>query len=86
MRPFILRMQGIARVEPAAVAMRADFDWDKPDARREYLRVKLNAAGGLDLFANQSSAVLASAVTYLCPEHAAGVEEFVAELNLTPDT
>ena len=60
-RPFILRMQGIARVEPAAVAMRADFDWDKPDARREYLRVKLNAAGGLDLFANQGSGVLASA-------------------------
>ena len=54
-------MQGIARVEPAAVAMRADFDWDKPDARREYLRVKLNAAGGLDLFANQGSGVLASA-------------------------
>lgn len=60
-RPFILRMQGVARVEPAACPMRADFDWHKPDARREYLRVKLNAQGGLDLYPNQGSGVLASA-------------------------
>ncbi len=61
-RPFILRCQGVARVEPRSYALRADFDWSKPDARREFLRVKLNAAGGLDLFSNQSSAVLTSAV------------------------
>ncbi len=61
-RPFLLRCQGVARVEPLAYPLRADFDWVKPDVRREFLRVKLNAAGGLDLFANQSSAVLTSAV------------------------
>ncbi len=61
-RPFILRCQGVARVEPLSYPLRADFDWGKPDPRREFLRVKLNAAGGLDLFANQSSAVLTSAV------------------------
>ncbi|MGP1678274.1 MAG: molybdopterin molybdotransferase MoeA [Burkholderiales bacterium] len=61
-RPFILRCQGVARVEPPSFPLRADFDWAKPDARREFLRVKLNTAGGLDLFANQSSAVLTSAV------------------------
>lgn len=61
-RPFILRCQGVARVEPRAVALRADFDWPKPDARREFLRVKLNAEGGLVLYPNQSSAVLTSAV------------------------
>jgi molybdopterin molybdotransferase len=60
-RPFILRMQGVTRVEPIACSLRADFDWEKPDARREFLRVKVNAAGGLDLFANQGSGVLASA-------------------------
>ena len=60
-RPFILRMQGVTRIEPIACSMRADFDWEKPDVRREFLRVKLNAAGGLDLFANQGSGVLASA-------------------------
>lgn len=61
-RPFILRCQGVARVEPLAYPLRADFDWAKPDSRREFLRVKLNTAGGLDLYTNQSSAVLTSAV------------------------
>ena len=61
-RPFILRCQGVTRVEPLGYALRADFDWSKPHPRREFLRVKLNASGGLDLFANQSSAVLTSTV------------------------
>jgi molybdopterin molybdotransferase len=61
-RPFILRCQGASAIEPLAFPMRADFDWPKPDARREFLRVKLNGAGGLELFPNQGSAVLTSAV------------------------
>jgi len=61
-RPFILRCQGVARTTPLCYPLRADFDWPKPDSRREFLRAKLNAAGGLDLFTNQSSAVLSSAV------------------------
>lgn len=40
--------------------MRADFDWPKPDRRREFLRVRINSEGGLDLFPNQSSGVLTS--------------------------
>lgn len=61
-RPFILRCQGVSRVAPLGYPLRADFDWPKPDLRREFLRAKLNAAGGLDLYPNQSSAVLSSAV------------------------
>ncbi|MEK7439087.1 MAG: molybdopterin molybdotransferase MoeA, partial [Pseudomonadota bacterium] len=61
-RPFILRCQGAVRAEPLSYALRADFDWTQPDSRREFLRVKSNPAGGLDLFPNQSSAVLTSAV------------------------
>lgn len=61
-RPFILRWQGIQDVVPKTVQLRADFDWAKPDRRNEFLRVKINAQGGLDLFANQSSAVLTSTV------------------------
>jgi molybdopterin molybdotransferase len=61
-RPFVLRCQGVARLEPHAYSLRADFDWPKPDARREFLRVKLNSSGGLDLFPNQSSGVLTSTV------------------------
>jgi molybdopterin molybdotransferase len=61
-RPFILRMQGVDQVAPKAYSLRADFDWAKPDRRREFLRVRLNDQGGLDLFANQSSGVLTSTV------------------------
>ena len=59
-RPFLLRTQGIATVEPKSIGARADFDWPEPDSRREFLRVKWNAQGGLDLYPTQDSAVLAS--------------------------
>jgi molybdopterin molybdotransferase len=59
-RPFLLKTQGIARVDPHAIQARADFDWPEPDARREFLRVKWNARGGLDLYHTQDSAVLMS--------------------------
>jgi molybdopterin molybdotransferase len=61
-RPAILRLAGVANVAPIAYAMRADFDWRKPDRRQEYLRAKINPEGGLDLFPNQGSAVLTSTV------------------------
>jgi molybdopterin molybdotransferase len=59
-RPFVLKTQGIAQVAPRAIEARADFDWPEPDARREYLRVKWNSQGGLDLYPTQDSAVLTS--------------------------
>lgn len=61
-RPFLLRMQGAADVAMPGQSLRADFAWPRADRRREFLRVRRNAAGGLDLFANQSSGVLTSAV------------------------
>ena len=61
-RPVLLRLQGATRLQPRPVSLRADFDWLRPDKRREFLRVRRNEAGGLDLFANQSSGVLTSAV------------------------
>ncbi|MDO8714773.1 MAG: molybdopterin molybdotransferase MoeA [Polynucleobacter sp.] len=60
-RPFILKLQGRDVSPPQAYPMRADFDWLKADRRNEFLRVKINAQGGLDLFPNQSSGVLTSA-------------------------
>nr|WP_315238267.1 gephyrin-like molybdotransferase Glp [uncultured Albidiferax sp.] len=60
-RPFVLRLQGAAAVEPPVMQLPAHFDWPRADKRREFLRVRRNAAGGLDLFANQSSGVLTSA-------------------------
>jgi molybdopterin molybdotransferase len=60
-RPFILKLQGRSDISSPSYLMRADFDWLKPDRRNEFLRVKINAQGGLDLFPNQSSGVLTSA-------------------------
>ena len=55
-------LQGMNPALPASLPLRADFDWPKPDRRREFLRVRVNAEGGLELFPNQSSGVLTSAV------------------------
>jgi molybdopterin molybdotransferase len=60
-RPFILKLQGRSDLTPPSFQVRADFDWLKPDRRNEFLRVKMNTEGGLELFPNQSSGVLTSA-------------------------
>ena len=59
-RPFLLRLQGVQNVLPRSIAARADFVWPKGDKRREFLRVRYNERGGLELFKNQSSGVLTS--------------------------
>ncbi|WP_310609384.1 gephyrin-like molybdotransferase Glp [Limnohabitans sp.] len=61
-RPFVLALQGVTKTDVACTEMTAHFDWTRADKRREFLRVKRNAQGGLDLFPNQSSGVLTSAV------------------------
>ena len=61
-RPFLQRLQGMRAAPLTPTLLPAHFSWTRPDRRREFLRVRRNAAGGLDLFANQSSAVLTSAV------------------------
>ena len=61
-RPVLMRLQGATDAGPVGMTMRADFDWPRPDKRREFLRVRRNALGGLDLFPNQSSGVLTSTV------------------------
>jgi len=61
-RPFLLRLQGAEAPGLQPVKLPAYFDLPRADKRREFLRVRRNAAGGLDLFPNQSSGVLTSAV------------------------
>jgi molybdopterin molybdotransferase len=61
-RPVLLRLQGARDVAPLQCTARADFDWPSPDRRREFLRARFNADGGLELFPNQSSGVLTSVV------------------------
>ena len=59
-RPFLLKMQGHTEVAPRYMSGMADFDWPEPAARREFLRVKLNSNGALDLYPTQDSAVMTS--------------------------
>ncbi|WP_280192427.1 gephyrin-like molybdotransferase Glp [Delftia sp. PS-11] len=60
-RPFVLRLQGVQQVLPRPVEARAEFAWPRADKRREFLRVRYNGSGALELFRNQSSGVLTSA-------------------------
>jgi molybdopterin molybdotransferase len=61
-RPFLLKLQGATELAPPAIGLPAHFDWPRPDKRREFLRARRNAGGGLELFPNQSSGVLTSTV------------------------
>ncbi|MCV2217875.1 molybdopterin molybdotransferase MoeA [Thauera sp. Sel9] len=61
-RPFLLASQGAGEVLPQSLMLRADFDWPKPDRRREFLRARMNAQGGVELFRNQDSSALNSTV------------------------
>jgi molybdopterin molybdotransferase len=59
-RPFLLRLQGAVAAPPPAMLLPAHFDWPRPDRRREFLRARIDAQGGVALFPNQSSGVLTS--------------------------
>jgi molybdopterin molybdotransferase len=63
-RPLLARLSGqagdLSTID--SIALRADFFPVKADKRREFLRARRNAQGGLDLFPNQNSSVLTSAV------------------------
>ncbi|HJV61731.1 MAG TPA: gephyrin-like molybdotransferase Glp [Albitalea sp.] len=61
-RPVLLHLQGARRLAPRTFMLRAGFDWPRPDRRQEFLRVRLDDDGSLELFPNQSSGVLTSAV------------------------
>lgn len=64
-RPFILRSQGVTEgVLPVPVMAKADFDWARPDKRREFARARLelDAEGKarVSVFPSRSSGMLSS--------------------------
>lgn len=61
-RPFILASQGVQDVLPQPLMLPAAFDWPRPDRRREFLRVRLNADGELERYPDQGSAALPATV------------------------
>lgn len=61
-RPVLGVLAGEPWCWPSPTLLRADFDWPRADKRREFVRVRRNASGGLSLFPHQGSGVLTSAV------------------------
>jgi len=61
-QPFLRQLTGQAQQALNPIRMPAHFSIAKADRRREFVRVRRNAQGGLDLFPNQSSGVLTSVV------------------------
>jgi molybdopterin molybdotransferase len=61
-RPFLLKLQGATQLAPTAMQLPAYFELARGDRRREFLRARRDHEGGLELFPNQSSAVLTSTV------------------------
>lgn len=61
-RPFVLAAQGVIDVGVQSLGLRADFDWPRPDKRREFLRARVTSDGGVELFSRQGSAALNSTV------------------------
>jgi molybdopterin molybdotransferase len=61
-QPFVQKLQGRNDWSWKAQPMVANFAVSKADKRREFLRVRINDQGTLDLFPNQSSGVLTSTV------------------------
>ncbi len=65
-RPFILKAQGVGDdgLLPTPVLARADFDWSKPDKRREFARAQLaldeNGEARVILYRSRSSGVVSS--------------------------
>jgi molybdopterin molybdotransferase len=64
--PVIQIMQGRGWHKPIALPVRADFDWPKPDSRREFLRARLATDADnqtlVQIYPNQDSGVLTSTV------------------------
>jgi molybdopterin molybdotransferase len=72
--PYLRKRQGRKDVLPSPIGLRADFEWRRASLMREFLRVRRNAQGGLDLFPSQGSGVLNSCVwadglAVIAPEH-----------------
>ncbi len=60
--PFLRRCQGLTQFEPAPLTLRADFNYTVKGNRMEIVRVRRNDHGGLDIYPNQDSAIISSAV------------------------
>lgn len=60
--PYLRRCQGYAVIEAERQMLRADFNYKVKGNRLEFVRVRRNAQGGLDIYPTQDSSIISSAV------------------------
>ncbi len=60
--PFLRKSLGLSRIEPEPLSLRADFEYTVKGNRMEFVRVRRNEQGGLDIYPTQDSAIISSAV------------------------
>jgi molybdopterin molybdotransferase len=60
--PYLRRCQGLTNIEPLQLSLRADFSYAVKGNRMEIVRVRRNQHGGLDIYPNQDSSIISSAV------------------------
>ncbi|MFY9326962.1 MAG: gephyrin-like molybdotransferase Glp [Georgfuchsia sp.] len=61
-RPFLRKRQGVAKQIARGITLTADFEWKRPDARREFIRARIGEDGRVLLYPHQGSGVLTSTV------------------------
>ena len=61
-RPFLRKRQGLSTQIPHGITLAADFEWKRPDARREFVRARIGEDGRVLLYPHQGSGVLTSTV------------------------
>jgi molybdopterin molybdotransferase len=76
--PFLRRCQGFTAIEPDRQTLRADFTYTVKGNRMEFVRVRRNQQGGLDVYPNQDSSIISSAVW------ADGVAAIPAGVTISP--
>lgn len=90
--PFLQKRMGLPVTQMLSRPMVAGFDWNKPDKRREFIRVKQrvgeNGSMVLDRWPNQGSGVMSSVawadgLVDLKPEQTVKVGDTVSYLSLT---
>lgn len=60
--PYLRRCQGYAVIEAERQTLRADFNYKVKGNRLEFVRVRRNGQGGLDIYPTQDSSIISSAV------------------------
>ncbi len=60
--PYLRKCQGLSEIEPDPQQLRSDFTYRNKGNRMEFVRVRRNAQGGLDVYPTQDSAIISSAV------------------------